>query len=189
MCGNFGLILLRQAQFQVENQIKSSSFHLDDSVHESMQRVASTHGLRVASTHGQESNELESICNSSVPALLDVIDILESQTANTELRGGQAGGFSSIQYPMDDSKPLHKRVRCVARKRYPLSRDLASMYKKEVKSSTQQSNDIVSVIGHTRFATSSINIVEELHPHQAIIIIYLKLILSFFPLLVVSTYG
>ena len=170
MCGNFGLLLLKQSQFQVENQINdsiNSSAHLDDSVHESMQRVASTNGLRIEESNKQDLHQAGSVRNeSSQPALLDVVDILEAQTANTELRGGQAGGFSSISYPIDSSKdPQHKRIRCVARKRYPLSRDLASLYQNEVKSSTQN-DDFVSVIGHTRFATSSVNIRDELHPHQ-----------------------
>ena len=165
MCGNFGLIACKQAEFQIHNHIVNRSVHLDDSIHESMHRVARTNGLRVARSFNEVLNESENECICSNNSLLDEIDILESQIANTEVRGGQAGGISSIAFLQDSSKsPQHKRIRCVARKRYPLSRDLASMYRNEVKSSVQ--NDLVSVIGHTRFATSSINVQAELHPHE-----------------------
>jgi hypothetical protein len=58
------------------------------------------------------------------------------------------------------------RVRLVARKRHPLASDLSSLYYRQRNYSLPKSNDIITVIGHTRFATSSINRVSELHPHE-----------------------
>lgn len=104
------------------------------------------------------------------PTLLPPLNILEAQTASTEIRGGQAGGISSLEYRVMDEvngmsvNPRVTRVRCVARKRVPLSSDLAALYRKQGGSTKP---DITSsFIGHTRFATSSINRVPELHPHE-----------------------
>jgi len=81
------------------------------------------------------------------------------------------------------------RVRCVARKRYPLAKDLANLFKKSAKKQPKNTSDM-TFVGHTRFATSSVNIgiftikiqfthnvlnilsliepflVSELHPHE-----------------------
>ena len=134
---------------------------LDESAHAVMQRVASVHGLRISET-GESATPSGKL---AVDQVLGVLAVLESQTANTELRGGQAGGFSSIYSPRN-GEPLHTRVRCVARKRHPLSRDLASMFEKSANASSSTKDGVISVIGHTRFATSSVNSVPELHPHQ-----------------------
>eukprot|EP01035_Chromulina_nebulosa_P018923 gene18923-24727_t len=90
------------------------------------------------------------------------------------------GGFSSFIYNQIEAQSLYEsqfnqvasyeepivtRVRCVARKRHPLANDLSDLYISN-NPGTIRSNDIVSVIGHTRFATSSINEVPELHPHE-----------------------
>jgi hypothetical protein len=77
--------------------------------------------------------------------LLPPSKILQHQTSSTELRGGQAGGFSSLEYQsnniistfsnhnaMDEdySTPTPVRVRCVAKKRSPLAADLTRLYLK-----------------------------------------------------------
>ena len=49
-----------------------------------------------------------------------------------------------------------KRVRLVARKRHALAADLAVLYKKSG-GKAPHSSALLSVIGHTRFATSSVN--------------------------------
>jgi len=61
-------------------------------------------------------------------------------------------------------QPKMHRVRVVARKRYPLAVDLVDLYKRN--SGYRQDPNVKSFIGHTRFATSSINVVSELHPHE-----------------------
>ena len=157
MCGNFGLLLLSGGQEGASSASPTPSLSggeqaVDGSVHACQLRTASTHGLRIA----------EGSVKAAVAPLLNVAAILELQASNTELRGGQAGGLSSLSYPMA-GPPVNARVRCVARKRHPLSRDLGDMFRSQVKVSQ---SDSVSVIGHTRFATSSINTVPELHPHQ-----------------------
>ena len=66
---------------------------------------------------------------------------------------------------------MNTRVRCVARKRIALSADLARLYERN---STYSQSRLrknkracnMTFIGHTRFATSSMNRVPELHPHE-----------------------
>jgi hypothetical protein len=106
--------------------------------------------------------------------LLPPLHILEAQTASTEIRGGQAGGISSLEYYSRTSASHHDnemllnpkatRVRCVARKRVPLSSDLAALYRRTGGDTAADATG--TFIGHTRFATSSINRVPELHPHE-----------------------
>jgi hypothetical protein len=83
----------------------------------------------------------------SVEELLPPLKVLEAQTACTEIRGGQAGGFSSIEYNyvLDEHQshyealfsasviavPNVTRVRMVARKRHPLAADLSQLYLKQ----------------------------------------------------------
>ena len=106
--------------------------------------------------------------------ILDPVKILEAQIAATEIRGGQAGGISSIEYDSKDktlTNPLKIRVRCVARKRIALSKDLALLYQRSCSYSQYRLRQAkracnMSFIGHTRFATSSVNRVPELHPHE-----------------------
>ena len=57
------------------------------------------------------------------------------------------------------------RVRMVARKRKTLARDLIELFRGKSNHSDSSGN-VLTFLGHTRFATSSINIVPELHPHQ-----------------------
>jgi hypothetical protein len=111
--------------------------------------------------------------------MLKPLRILEAQTAATEIRGGQAGGISSIEYTAPSSESAYEsrfasvreptadifRVRCVARKRYPLARDLASKFLSK-RGREPDPSTAVTFVGHTRFATSSINLETELHPHE-----------------------
>jgi len=62
--------------------------------------------------------------------------------------------------------PHSCRVKCVARKRWPLADDLAKLYASKSSKLNPDVGSSVTVIGHTRFATSSKNIVSELHPHE-----------------------
>jgi hypothetical protein len=120
--------------------------------------------------------------------LLSPFEILQSQTACTEIRGGQAGGISCIEFDaagnmstIDDSSssenkalihgkhPRSSRVRCVARKRYPLATDLVNLLRNKMFGwfpvTQNPKNTTATYLGHTRFATASINKVSELHPH------------------------
>lgn len=143
MCGNFGLIAIKCGMQGVHSSSTASNPMLVD----------------------------ESTSRTITSPLKDPIDILEAQTAATEIRGGQAGGYSSIEWPtLEDNvpvcKPISCRVRCVARKRWPLAADLSKLYKSKAIKPTPGLGATVNVIGHTRFATSSKNIVSELHPHE-----------------------
>ena len=160
MCGNFGLLALgppRPAETSVHNKPTVSDDDLDKSLHESMQMVSSLQGVRVqgdhpawakssykSSTHGF-ANANENFHDDDDKPVLP-LNILESQTASTEVRGGQAGGFSSLEYTWVkkpaagalgavigetlQAVPTSNRVRCVARKRYPLAADLAGLFLK-----------------------------------------------------------
>lgn len=177
MCGNFGLLLLRTSSsfnddtvvrnVTVENDIAvPTSDDLRDSLsltlHESLHEVSRLHGLRVSTDAGdklQLDNSRDKAATNLQNNLLSPLLILESQTASTEIRGGQAGGYSCLEYESLSNKNLTistKRVRLVARKRHALAADLASLYKKKG-GEAPTSSATLSVIGHTRFATSSVN--------------------------------
>jgi hypothetical protein len=101
------------------------------------------------------------------PVLLPSASILREMAAATEVRGGQAGGFSAIQVPRDKSMMTQiGRVRMVTRKRFTLSDDLELGFKAHCPRGDPDYASHLSVIGHTRFATSSLNTVPELHPHD-----------------------
>ena len=209
MCGNFGLLLLKQqehtAYHPAATRVRAESDE-DASLHLTMREVERLGGIRVSqpmkidgdmSDHSAHINDSVHTTKSSLDAsyhslslpqgtesdlrvstgrnqILDPVKILEAQIAATEIRGGQAGGISSIEYDLDDKHfldPLNTRVRCVARKRIALSSDLATLYNNN---STHNQSRLrktrracnMTFIGHTRFATSSINRVPELHPHE-----------------------
>eukprot|EP00808_Paulinella_micropora_P025729 g1755.t1 len=173
MCGNFGLICFcseaidagksclpkrgpatRQQSYQFE-----SSF-LDAAVIQNVDAVQKNKGGR-----SKTGIALDSTLNP-----MPVLSILESQTRNTQVRGGQAGGYSTMEYPADFRKHLNprirwKRVRLVALKRTQLSQDLARHYHKSG-GRNPSPNSVFTALGHTRFATASFNREQELHPHE-----------------------
>ena len=185
MCGNFGLVMLGKVgkvTAQNTNDFKKvkKEDDMDKSMHQTLAEVSKLHGVRVKGdpqwTHTPSSSGKYDIVSTSTHHgrgdLLPPLSILQAQTASTEVRGGQAGGISSIEYkknPKDTTDdigtPKMFRTRCVARKRYPLAADLASLFLRK-KGGQPDSSVAVTFIGHTRFATSSVNIVSELHPHE-----------------------
>lgn len=161
-------------------------------MHQSLHDVSRNHGLRVLGdanwTYNVSSNGKYNVIESTsshagTAPLLDPLFILEAQTAATEVRGGQAGGISSIEYKLSQARsndtsgysekfstggeytPNMFRVRAVARKRYPLAKDLANKFLSRFGRQPDSSVG-VTFVGHTRFATSSINVEPELHPHE-----------------------
>lgn len=198
MCGNFGLLMLGKEQTEATagpvdefEKTKKPQDAMDVSMHQTLHEVSKLHGCRVVGdaqwTHNISSsgkyNVIESTSSHAGAApLLEPLFILEAQTAATEVRGGQAGGISSIEYKEGRSRstgsgfeakfaggaeliPNMFRVRAVARKRYPLARDLAQKFLSRF--GRQPDGSIaVTFVGHTRFATSSINVEPELHPHE-----------------------
>lgn len=137
----------------------------------------STHGLglrSMVSSHGS-SHGRPTYDTGFTPIQLDPdqkflilppLKILEAQTASTEVRGGQAGGISIFEYPSSGGEPNVNRVRLVARKRWPLAKNLAEEYNRKTMGVQPAIGNTITSIGHTRFATSSVNIVSELHPHE-----------------------
>ncbi|RYH31979.1 hypothetical protein EON65_01565 [archaeon] len=141
MCGNFGLLSLgASAALPDTSSHHEKSFHKvplspDKSLHDSMHEVAKTQGMRYQDQAAEDSAKQE---------LINPLKILEAQTACTEIRGGQAGGFSTIEYKFARKEhesryeamfnasivavPELTRVRMVARKRHPLAADLAALY-------------------------------------------------------------
>jgi hypothetical protein len=176
MCGNFGLLQLGIAPVAPKNENTTNNdddiqqqkwTDIDRSFHESLHEVSRLHGIRVAMGDEEETEhsmtDLKSGKNST---LLSPLVILQSQTAATEIRGGQSGGYSSLEYDnIDNNINTNKRVRLVARKRHPLAADLAALYR-EKGGRAPGDKATLTVIGHTRFATSSANQVSELHPHE-----------------------
>jgi hypothetical protein len=181
MCGNFGLLQIGLAvpvnsqSFEKkaidDNGILDHGFEkkqdsLDISLHESLHEVSRLRGLRLSDRFEnpreiseQSASSSKQTKNQSIVKLLSPLVILQSQTASTEIRGGQAGGYSSLEYDGQGSRDVSmnvKRVRLVARKRHALAADLAILYKKKG-GRTPTTADTLSVIGHTRFATSSAN--------------------------------
>jgi hypothetical protein len=196
MCGNFGLLMLGKEQSDTVpadefEKTKKPQDAMDVSLHQTLHEVSKLHGLRVVGdaqwTHNISSsgkyNVIESTSSHAGTAqLLEPLFILEAQTAATEVRGGQAGGISSIEYRQAKARaagshfdakfsaggdviPDMFRVRAVARKRYPLARDLAQKFLDRY-GRQPDSSVAVTFVGHTRFATSSINVEPELHPHE-----------------------
>lgn len=196
MCGNFGLVMLGRVDKASDNmqefkKKEKKNDEMDLSMHETLAEVSKLHGVRIKGdpqwTHNLSSSGKYDIVSSSTHhgrgELLPPLYILQAQTASTEVRGGQAGGISSIEYKSGTPKssgtsqfanqfeggtvdsPKIFRVRCVARKRYPLASDLADLFLKK-NGGNPDSSVAVTFIGHTRFATSSVNVVEELHPHE-----------------------
>lgn len=141
MCGNFGLLSLGKSNRNEGASHHNDSFHkaersndaLDASLTDSMHQVSKLGGGRF-----RDPNE-----DTAFEEMMSPLKILEAQTACTEIRGGQAGGYSTIEYQyakVDNSNldplfgsttaaiPDVTRVRMVARKRHPLAADLANLY-------------------------------------------------------------
>ena len=136
-----------ESQKKIESQaedigsiIRGTIKALETSLHGSL----SAHGSLHNSAHGGNFLQLELPKSELLPPL----EILQSQTSSTEIRGGQAGGISSMEYEVDghavtaedsankrnivkEINPHCARVRCVARKRYPLAFDLRNLYLQE----------------------------------------------------------
>lgn len=199
-CGNFGLLLLGKNECDSERrplppQTKDAG---DASViqRETMKAVSETGGLVLAQdlpSHlylnsgggdGGSAPPSPSVSSRKIlprkfhyvqPDLHTPLKIMESMTAMTEIRGGQAGGYSVIEHTNKEAlmrgelppDPVVKRVRAVARKRVPLAGDLTKKYLEETGGHDPlPTTPSLSCIGHTRFATSSVNVVPELHPHE-----------------------
>ena len=172
MCGNFGLLQLGITTLVAFPEINDDVgfkkvASIDDfdqlgmSLHESLHEVSRLHGLRVSrdAIDWNENDETKEVDTMTASKSLSPLSILQSQTASTEIRGGQAGGYSSLEYDdvrRDDVTIISKRVRLVARKRHALAADLAALYKQKG-GRKPAARATLSVIGHTRFATSSVN--------------------------------
>ena len=293
MCGNFGLLYLHNKNNNDNNHDNNNQASVDDDL-----MMNSSYNGNDLSQHvtkevivaqifeGINNNNNNNYNNSKTIILKEPLLILQHQAANTEIRGGQAGGYSSFEYtkchnsilgqrniiasisqhsvhslhefcPDNSNRPVincnsnqsnryHSnnndviidvdddydnnnnkatkyeaeynqipditRIRAVARKRVPLAGDLTAKYLQTRKgrrmafdktftgkvqhrllsmtfithylpvTNTSIASIILKihsyihyiyihcitfiVIGHTRFATSSINVVSELHPHE-----------------------
>jgi hypothetical protein len=171
MCGNFGLLMVGNgaAEDGFEERQNFNDPHRkpdkrDTAIQRSMYEVGKLRGLRVVGMKMLLHNGEELSGGTEEVSMLSPLEILEAQTACTEIRGGQAGGISCIE-TVGFGNTKMTRVRCVARKRHPLAADLAKLYRREAPS-LPDANSVVTFIGHTRFATASVNSVPELHPHE-----------------------
>ena len=166
MCGNFGLVRLRPIHDVSTLNETSSTLHLagfedsagglEDLAIKQLKMAAKCGSVVYAPTNDDSQQESE---------FVQVSEILKELAAFTEFRGGQAGGISTFEFLGDCVVPSVSRVRIVGRKRYPLAEDLE--YSQNCSPTRiKHDNSIVTALGHTRFATSSINIPSELHPHE-----------------------
>lgn len=163
MCGNFGLLLLRPDGNGIESKrtADADSKDLDGQAVGNRWTLNSLPSFRNKVANDELDNsyhevtKLDGIRRTETVSPSDVIisplTILEAQTACTEIRGGQAGGYSTIEYsykrasntwhgagdsgpyrtemkPTTIDVPYCARVRMVAKKRHPLAADLAAMY-------------------------------------------------------------
>lgn len=189
MCGNFGLIMLKRAEAAADalkprmprihssNEFKNKEIVSDErdvQYTNILQEVSKTNGIRIiddlqtlvtrsrGNSMCSEDNEVK-----QRGELLPPLAILQSQTAATEIRGGQAGGISCIESRtgtgIEEFNSSIYRTRCVARKRFPLAEDLVKKYQQFHVPNTC---NILTFVCHTRFATASRNIESELHPHE-----------------------
>eukprot|EP01035_Chromulina_nebulosa_P007566 gene7566-10217_t len=155
-CGNFGLVYIA-----TDVPIKNSKHGKPSSKENSIIKENSIH------CENLEVGENSKISGSSSDpiSVLPSLNILRGQAAWTEFRGGQAGGISCMN--SSKGKDLKcGRVRMVARKRNTLANDLIELFRAKNKYTNDYSSNILTFLGHTRFATSSINVETELHPHQ-----------------------
>ena len=187
MCGNFGLVQLGAgAAMKTATEFNKPSGQpdeLDKSLHRSLHEVSKLHGLRVKGepnwTRNISHDGRYDVVDIPRTGILPLLTILRSQISSTEVRGGQAGGISTIEFKTkrvlskfdaqfraySEDLPIVNRVRCVARKRYPLAADLINLYERK-SSHAPACDSTITFVGHTRFATASINRVPELHPHE-----------------------
>ena len=143
MCGNFGLLSLGEAPQAsgATDDFKKETSEEDDlekalnaSIHE-VSRLQGGKEVKKTTTAVNDKLDAEGGLSENPEDLLTVtpLSILQNQTASTEVRGGQAGGYSSFEYKYNRAKgcleqPIATRVRMAARKRHPLAADLAAKY-------------------------------------------------------------
>ena len=77
---------------------------------------------------------------------------------------GQAGGISTLEYKHFFTDPRVGRIRMIKKKRRALSSDLVDNYQSQYGRLTN--NNTLTILGNSRFATSSANTVNEIHPHE-----------------------
>lgn len=108
---------------------------------------------------------------------MDIFGVLKAMARICMMRGAQSGGIGALmQHSAGDAKKsvYSFRSRFSAAKRDVLGIKLANMFKRDAfvaktlkgASATPQNMDYGSFFGHTRFATSSIPLATETHPHQ-----------------------
>jgi hypothetical protein len=119
MCGNFGIVIVGQpvtsgTTTQLDNVVAPLEVpELDESLHRSMTEVRRTRGVNVAADAGTKisnhfvNRKAEAGVSTDLDlkylSILPPARILQDQTARTEMRGGQAGGISVMDYRSDQS--------------------------------------------------------------------------------------
>jgi hypothetical protein len=111
MCGNFGLLFLKNQTADSENaepEPQDGDRKKDVSRNGFMQVEREEHNVKTRTVSfgkhdglpedNEDTETGESAITSSKDALRSPLLILEAQAANTEIRGGQAGGYSSLEY-------------------------------------------------------------------------------------------
>ena len=89
------------------------------------------------------------------------LECLETMVHVTMMRGAQSGGVVSFT---PDKRGIRSRV--VNKKRTDLSQEILKRVRKDFRPRNFPSNFVPTLVGHTRFATSSRSTLDGTHPHQ-----------------------
>ena len=150
MCGNFGLLYLHDKNNNNNSGENTNNNHDNNnqaSADDKLMMNSSYNGNDIIQHNANEvivaqifERNIDNNIYSKTIILKEPLLILQHQAANTEIRGGQAGGYSSFEYTKcHNSKattyetaynqiPDITRIRAVARKRVPLAGDLTAKY-------------------------------------------------------------
>lgn len=94
------------------------------------------------------------------------LECLEKMINVTMMRGAQSGGIVTYQPYTKGGGLKGIRSRVLNKKRTDLSREILKRVRNDFRPSKIPEDFVSTLVGHTRFATSSISSFECIHPHQ-----------------------
>jgi hypothetical protein len=92
----------------------------------------------------------------------NALNCLEQMVNVTMMRGAQSGGVVSFQ--PNNGRGIRSRV--LNKKRTDLSKEILKRVRKDFRPATFPKDFVPTLVGHTRFATSSASTLDGTHPHQ-----------------------
>lgn len=171
MCGNFGLLFIknqtggdhaepepdvhsdRQPFATSPKPVNNKGFSILDGTEDTHNPVVTrrvsfkTVGFADEGEDSEESQEASAALSSKSDPLKNPLQILESQAANTEIRGGQAGGYSSLEYAkVKNTSPLAL---------HPVGEDVNSPFASAHSVSSSNHSRIAGIMAHKAAAGSA----------------------------------